>query len=334
MVNGKFIDFYDFFEIPINADLNQIKAALRKKRINNHPDKAAYETEEQKKQAEENLKIALEGYNILSNETYRNEYDKLWRQFKNQQTASNNNEENYETFEEFEKTKEEAERFNREHFGGFYYKEKSQNYKENAQNQRNDKKNYNFDNFFNNFFGFNFNYEPRSYEDIMKEVYSDYDFTEVKDLKQKLETLENECEKAMKKLKENDKLIRKLEEAKEQKLQLFKKKIQANDTYIKAKKYVENIHKKEQNPITRMLIKKEEWEQLKKQIKIIDLFNDKIIEFENKLDKEIIDLKKFEDEYRRILYARNETYEKYNRHPLKSSYENYTTIVENGNKKK
>lgn len=340
MINGKFIDLYGFFQIPPDADINQIKAALRTKRIENHPDKNAYKDEISRKKAEEDLKIALEGYDILSNETYRTEYDKLWKQYKqrrtNQETTNqSNNEKNYESFSEFDNIKEDAERFNREYFDEFNFKEKKQNYKENKQNQRTQEHDYNYDKFFNNFFsGFNFNYKPRSYEDIMKEVYSDYDFTEVKELEQNMLKLEKECENAMKKLQENKKLIKELEEAKEKKLQLFRKKIKENDTYIKAKKYVENIQRKEQNPITRALIKKDEWEQLKKQIKIIDLFNDKINEFENKLNEEILNLKNFEDEFRKILYARNEAYEKYTRHPLKSSYENYTTIVENGNKKK
>lgn len=84
-------DYYEFLKIPFGSDINKIKDAYKRKLIENHPDNFEAKTEEEKREAANNISIAKEALDILTDETKRRVYDFEYKQRNKNNSMKNNN---------------------------------------------------------------------------------------------------------------------------------------------------------------------------------------------------------------------------------------------------
>lgn len=70
-------DYYDVLGVDKSATADEIKKAYRKKAIQYHPDKYSDKPEAEQKAAEEKFKEAAEAYDVLSDATKRQQYDRF-----------------------------------------------------------------------------------------------------------------------------------------------------------------------------------------------------------------------------------------------------------------
>lgn len=317
MVSGQFIDFYDFFQVSPDADITEIKAAHRQKLIDNHPDNQ-YENEEAKKQAEKNLEIALQGLNILSDKTYRKEYDKAYYNNKTNNNKPILDNTVHDSFIIYEDIMERA-------------KSKEQTLREAQIDELEELKRKLAEAIIHDIFN-NSWFKSQTRTDKNE----NYDYTEIINLKKQLEEEEKKISENLEKSRDlrdsiNDKEFKKID-----KIAKLRMKIYENEVYIKAKKYTDKIHKKDANPLTTLLITKNEWDEFHKQANILNAFEKKIKEYEETLNQEINKIKeelsRVNQEYHKIMEVRNQLKDKYTFHPLKYSYESTQTNEEENHK--
>ena len=68
-------DYYELLGISKNASDDEIKKAFRKAALKYHPDRMVNASEEEKKVAEEKFKELNEAYQVLSDQSKRQQYD-------------------------------------------------------------------------------------------------------------------------------------------------------------------------------------------------------------------------------------------------------------------
>src|SRR5512136_2622436 len=70
---GNLIDYYSIFNLPYNAQEDEIKSAFRNLIKRYHPDTAMEERDD----ATEKIDLIIQGYRVLADHAARNEYDRI-----------------------------------------------------------------------------------------------------------------------------------------------------------------------------------------------------------------------------------------------------------------